>query len=237
MATNSPTERTRSGRLALRIVAGAAGAVALVVGWFWLAGRPNWPAGWAYLGLVTLGHGVSALCVWRKDPELLRRRAGIEKGGKTWDKAWLSVFGVIYVAVLCVGALDGGRYHWSTMSAWLWPVGAAMYVLFLVVLTWAMLANPHFEKVVRIQNELDHRVIDTGPYRFVRHPGYIGTIVGFILSTPFLFGSWWTFVPASAAAAWMVLRTVLEDRTLRRELPGYEDYAKRVRRRLVPGVW
>ena len=237
MATHSPTKRTADVRFVLRVASGIAGAGPLLVGFFWLAGRPDWPAGWAFVALVTLGHGVSALCVWRKDPELLKRRAGIDKGGKTWDKAWLTVFGVIYIAVLCVGALDGGRYHWSTMSPWLWPVGAAMYVLFLVVLTWAMLVNPHFEKVVRIQQELGHRVIDSGPYRIVRHPGYIGTIVGFILSTPFLLGSWWAFVPASAAAVWMVLRTALEDRMLRKELAGYADYTSRVRYRLVPGVW
>ena len=237
MATHSPTKRTADVRFVLRVASGIAGAGPLLVGFFWLAGRPDWPAGWAFVALVTLGHGVSALCMWRKDPELLKRRARIDRGGKTWDKAWLTVFGVVYIAVLCVGALDGGRYHWSTMSPRLWPVGAAMYVLFLVVLTWAMLVNPHFEKVVRIQQELGHRVIDSGPYRIVRHPGYIGTIVGFILSTPFLLGSWWAFVPASAAAVWMVLRTALEDRMLRKELAGYADYTSRVRYRLVPGVW
>ena len=112
-----------------------------------------------------------------------------------------------------------------------------MYATFLLILTWAMLVNPHFEKVVRIQHELGHRVIDTGPYRFVRHPGYVGTIIGFILSMPFLLNSWWAFVPAALATVWMIVRTVMEDRVLRRELEGYEDYAKRVRYRLLPGVW
>ena len=100
-----------------------------------------------------------------------------------------------------------------------------------------MTANPHFEKTVRIQTDRDHRVIDSGPYRIVRHPGYAATAVGLLLATPLLLRSWWAFVPAVAGVAWLVLRTALEDRTLRRELAGYESYAARVRWRLVPGVW
>ena len=100
-----------------------------------------------------------------------------------------------------------------------------------------MVVNPHFEKTVRIQTDRDHRLIDTGPYRIVRHPGYLGTILSFILSAPLLLGSWWAFVPAAASTASLIVRTALEDRTLRTELAGYEDYARRVRYRLAPGIW
>ena len=96
--------------------------------------------------------------------------------------------------------------------------------------------NPFFEKTVRIQSDRGHRVVDIGPYRLVRHPGYLG-FFGWILSTPLLLGSWWAFVPALLSIAGIVVRTALEDRTLKAELPGYADYAKRTRYRLVPGIW
>ena len=100
-----------------------------------------------------------------------------------------------------------------------------------------MAVNPFFEKTVRIQHEIGHRVVDSGPYKIVRHPGYTGMIIGLILATPMLLGSGWAFVPALLAVVWAVVRTVLEDRTLRRELPGYEDYTRRVPYRLLPGIW
>ncbi len=96
--------------------------------------------------------------------------------------------------------------------------------------------NPFFEKTVRIQTERGHRVIDTGPYRFVRHPGYLG-FCGWMLSTPLLLGSWWAFVPALLSILALVIRTTLEDRTLHNELTGYREYARRVHYRLIPRVW
>jgi protein-S-isoprenylcysteine O-methyltransferase Ste14 len=96
--------------------------------------------------------------------------------------------------------------------------------------------NPFFEKTVRIQTERGHRVIDTGPYNFVRHPGYLG-FFGWNLSAPMLLGSWWAFIPAVLSVISIVIRTALEDRTLRAELDGYEEYVRRIRYRLIPGVW
>jgi protein-S-isoprenylcysteine O-methyltransferase Ste14 len=107
--------------------------------------------------------------------------------------------------------------------------GAAM-------LTWSMVVNPFFEKTVRIQTDRGHRVIDTGPYAYVRHPGYLG-FVGWILSAPLLLASTWAVAPAVLAVAGLVIRTALEDRTLQNELTGYPEYAARVRYRLVRGIW
>jgi protein-S-isoprenylcysteine O-methyltransferase Ste14 len=224
-------------RIVVRVSAGAISIFLFFGAIFWAAGRLDWKAGWAYLALLVSSQSVVGLCVWRRNPELIKRRARIGRGTKTWDKYWLALFALTYFSVLLVGALDNGRHGWSKMSLWLWPVGAGLHILCLAVITWAMEVNPFFEKTVRIQNDRGHRVIDSGPYRLVRHPGYAGTIVGFILSPPLLLGSWWAFIPATLAAMMMVIRTVLEDRTLRAELPGYEDYARRVRYRLVPGVW
>lgn len=203
---------------------------------FWIAGRFDWIRGWAYIGLFTCGQSASSLYIWRRDPEVLRRRGRIGRGTKTWDKAVLGLFAAAYLMVIVVAALDE-RYALSTMSGWFWPLGAALYVFCVLILTWAMRVNTHFEKTVRIQHDRGHRVIDSGPYRIVRHPGYLGTIAGFILATPLLLGSWCAFAPAVIAAACLVIRTVLEDRTLRKELDGYEAYTQNVRYRLLPGVW
>ena len=111
-----------------------------------------------------------------------------------------------------------------------------MIVVFFWLITWAPLANAHLETYVRIQTERDHRVCDTGPYRFIRHPAYVGLAL-FFVALPISLGSLWGLVPGTAAVALLIIRTALEDRTLQRELPGYAAYAQRVRFRWIPGVW
>ena len=157
------------------------------------------------------------------------------KGTKTWDKVWAALFAPVMVAVHVVAGLDA-RDGLASLPRAAWPVGLAIFVLGSALLAWSMAVNPFFEKTVRIQRERGHRVVDTGPYAFVRHPGYVG-FVGWILSTPLLLGSARALVPALLAVAGIVLRTALEDRTLLDELPGYPEYAARVRYRLMPGVW
>jgi protein-S-isoprenylcysteine O-methyltransferase Ste14 len=236
-STDTSVKKHPFDRIGMKILIGILGFILLVALFLWIAGGLDWFAGWLYIGLLTCGHSISALYLWRKNPEMLKSRAKIGKGTKTWDMIVLGIFGIAYLATVIVAALDAGRYQTSGMPFWLWPVGAIMYCFFLIVTTWAMAINPFFEKTVRIQHDRGHQVIDSGPYRIVRHPGYTATIIGFIFATPFLLGSWWAFVPAGIAGASLVLRTCLEDRTLRNELPGYDDYAQRVRYRLVPGIW
>jgi protein-S-isoprenylcysteine O-methyltransferase Ste14 len=209
----------------------------LVWGFFSLAGRWDWIRGWGFVVVVVLGNTTNDLYVWRKNPEVLLARARFGEGTKTWDKVCLPLFGVLYVVIVVVGALDGGRYSWSAMPGWLWPIGAILYILSLAVLGWSMAVNPHFEKTARIQTDRGHQVVDSGPYQFVRHPGYLAVIAGYISGTPLMLGSWWAFVPAALAATAMVIRTALEDRMLLAELAGYAGYASRVRHRLIPGVW
>ena len=100
-----------------------------------------------------------------------------------------------------------------------------------------MRVNPYFEKTARIQKDRDQKVITTGPYCYVRHPGYIGTIVGYALAPPIMLGSWWALLPALLATLSLIVRTALEDRMLQDELDGYAAYAARVRFRLVPYLW
>jgi protein-S-isoprenylcysteine O-methyltransferase Ste14 len=208
-----------------------------VLGLFSLAGRWDWIAGWVYLGMLIAGAALNDVCLWLNNPDLLERRGQIGEGTKTWDKICLALFGLTYLLILVVGALDAGRYRWSAMPFLLWPVGATLFVAGQALVTWSMLANPFFEKTARIQTDRGHKVIDSGPYRYVRHPGYLGTIVGFILATPLMLGSWWSVVPAVLATLSVAVRTALEDRMLLQELEGYKAYAKRVRYRLIPLFW
>lgn len=220
-------------RIALS-VAGPLGVFAALL--FLPAGRADWTAGWLYLALVTVNAAVNYAYLLAKNPELIAVRRRIGPGTKTWDKVWMAVFIPALAAIYVVAGLDAGRFGWSAMSPWLWPVGLAVFLPGAVLLAWSMGVNPFFEKTVRIQTERGQRVIDTGPYRIVRHPGYTG-FLGWVLSAPLLLGSWWAFVPALLAAALVVLRTALEDRTLHDELPGYPDYARRTRFQLIPHVW
>lgn len=222
--------------LRARILRGIVTVLLLVGLLFMAAGRFDWLRGWAYLGLLTTGQSLSCLYVWRRDPEVLRRRAGMGQGTKSWDKIVLGLFAATFLAIIFVAAIDE-HCSWSTMSWWFWLLGAILYAFCVFVLTWAMAVNTHFEKTVRIQHDRGHRVIDSGPYRIVRHPGYLAAIVGFIPAAPLLLGSWWAFIPAAAAVVCLIVRTVLEDRMLRDELDGYQAYAKNVRYRLLPGVW
>lgn len=211
--------------------------ITAVFGWgiFALAGTWAWWPGWAYVGLLTVGQTAGSLYMRAKNPELIQRRGEFGEGTASWDKAVLGLFGFTYLAVALVAAWDAG--HGGSGPLWMWPVGAALYAAGSAIVTRAMLANTHFEKTVRIQVDREHQVIDTGPYGMVRHPGYVGTILSFPLATAFLLLSWWALVPAAVCVGSLVLRTALEDRFLQDKLDGYADYAKRVRARLVPGVW
>jgi len=206
------------------------------VGVFGLVGRWNWYRGWAFIGLLIVGRFVSVPYLWRKSPELMKRRGQFGQGTKTWDVVLLVCFGLTFLAIPIVAALDI-RHQWSEMPLWLWPVGAVLYAGFVAVITWSMAVNPYFEKTVRIQRDRNHHVIDSGPYGIVRHPGYATTILGLVVAMPLLLGSCWAFIPAILTTLCLILRTALEDRTLYKELPGYEAYIGKVRYRLLPGLW
>ena len=98
-----------------------------------------------------------------------------------------------------------------------------------------MSVNKFAEITVRIQTERGHKVVDTGPYAIVRHPFYVASF--WLAGIPLSLGSYWALIPAAITVLVVVVRTALEDRTLQSELPGYKEYAARVRYRLIPGVW
>ena len=203
---------------------------------FWPAGTLDWLAGWLYFGLVSTSWIITSIYLQRVNPEVIEHRLQLKKGTKPWDKRWAVFFAPTFMAIYLVAGFDAVRFEWSVMPLWLWLPGLAIWLPGNALITWAMGVNPFFEKTVRIQTERGHRVIDTGPYRFVRHPGYLG-FFGWILSTPLLLGSWWALLPTLLSIAGLAIRTLLEDRTLHEELTGYREYASRVRYRLIPGIW
>jgi protein-S-isoprenylcysteine O-methyltransferase Ste14 len=200
------------------------------------AGTLDWPLAWLFLLVFLAALILAALILWRVNPAIFQARSRIQPGTKRWDRILLAILLPTMLTILPVAALDDGRFHWLPVP-W-WAVGAG-YVLLLAgigITAWAQAVNRFFEPGVRIQTERGHHVIDTGPYAVVRHPGYVAAgliFAGIALSL----GSVWALVPAAAAASLLVLRTAWEDRTLHAELPGYQDYARRVRWRLVPGIW
>jgi protein-S-isoprenylcysteine O-methyltransferase Ste14 len=126
--------------------------------------------------------------------------------------------------------------HWSSVPGWAIVLGYAANLVSIAITAWAQAVNPFFEPGVRLQTERKQHVIDSGPYRFVRHPGYVGALLAFA-GVPLALGSWWGLVPTAVASALLIVRTSWEDRLLRENLAGYADYARRVGFRLFPGLW
>ena len=202
---------------------------------FAFAGRLNWWRGWLFLGSFLLIAVVSFAVLWRKSPDLMRRRLERQPGVERFDRFVLAAAIVGFLSFYAVAGLDA-RYGWSQLSAaWVWP-GIALELLGFVPIYLALDENPFLERQVRIQSELGHHVITTGPYHVVRHPMYSGLML-LLPGGALILGSAWAFAPLAILLATFIVRTVLEDGALRRELPGYEEYRTRTRYRLVPGVW
>lgn len=199
----------------------------------------GWWQAWIYSLLISAAGIGGRIWAEQRHPGLMAERQNIEsvQGAKAWDKvlAPLMALSVAHPLVIVAG-LDH-RYGWSLeFPLWLIVLGFILISLGYAFATWALAENRFFSSVVRIQTNRGHVVCDSGPYRIVRHPGYAGNIpplLGIVLAL----GSVWTLVPAAVALIIAVIRTVLEDQTLQEELPGYRDYAQRVRYRLIPGIY
>lgn len=206
---------------------------------FAAAGTVRWPMGWFYVALTLLLAIGSRVVVWRRNPDLLRERGryASAEGAPGWDRV-LSL-GVGMVGPIVVGIVAGlhHRFGWPAVV----PLGVQVLAAVLLAVNyglgaWAMVSNPFFSAVVRLQGDRGHAVVAQGPYRWVRHPAYLGACIG-ILMLPLMLDALWALVPATLTAVAVVVRTALEDRFLRRNLPGYADYAQRTRYRLLPGLW
>ena len=202
-------------------------------------GDLSWWQAWLYsLLILTAGIGGRTWAEHRH-PGITAERQNKQSfhNAKTWDKVLAPLMAVSLVFPMVIVAGLDHRYNWSPeFPLWLSAAGFILIVFGYTFAAWALAENRFFSSVVRVQTDRQHVVCDTGPYRFVRHPGYAGNLLplfGIVLAL----GSVWTLIPAAVASIITVIRTVLEDQTLQEELPGYRDYAQRVRYRLIPGIY
>lgn len=212
------------------------GLIVMGVALFWPAGTLRWWPAWALLAITVAWTVATGIVIIRVHPALLAERLGPRKGSKPWDVAIMAILGITQLARYVIAGFDH-RFGWTP----LYPLAAQLIALVLCIagyswFTWAMAANAFFSQTVRIQSEREHRVASGGPYCYMRHPGYAGAIL-FELASPVVLASSWALLTGLLGALLLVIRTALEDRTLRAELPGYADYASRVPYRLLPGGW
>jgi len=202
------------------------------------AGTPNWRGAWIFMAeLVVGGLAVTLWLSWR-DPGLLKERMGgpFQKGQAFWDKVFMALIIVIWCGWLVLMALDAKRWGLSHMPGALNDGGAVLIAIGFFIVWLTFRENSFAAPVIRIQEERGQRVITTGPYRIVRHPMYAGAIL-YLIGMPLLLGSWLGLLVSPLILGVLTVRIFIEEATLRRGLPGYDEYAARVRYRLIPGVW
>ena len=200
---------------------------------FGSAGRWDLPFVWGYMAILLTYMVVVGLFVM--NPALREERLRPGPGGK--DRSRRGIAMPFLLGHWIIAGLDVGRFHWSDTI----PIGARVVGLFglaasMALVGWAMGVNPFFSPVVRIQRERGHHLVTSGPYRYVRHPGYSASLASCVFG-PLALGSWYAMLPLVVFLALLVRRTTIEDRFLRQELEGYAEYAQRVRARWVPGIW
>jgi protein-S-isoprenylcysteine O-methyltransferase Ste14 len=186
--------------------------------------------------LVLLGELLTVAVIRAVNPAILEKRGRMNAGTKRYDRVFAALWLALAFATPVVAGLDVGRGAGVRLPLAGIYVGLAVMLLAYLLGAWAMAVNEHFELTMRIQADRGHRVVSEGPYRMLRHPGYLAAIVGGA-TTPFILGSLWALAPVAATVLLFVVRTALEDRALREELPGYREYADRTRHRLLPGIW
>jgi protein-S-isoprenylcysteine O-methyltransferase Ste14 len=206
---------------------------------FVCAGTVQWGMAWAYFGVSIFGMVASRVVAHRRNPGLLEERARYREAQdvKSWDKILVPIAALLGpVLGLVVAGLDR-RFGWTGLfPLWGQLVALLVGVFSFLLSSWAMVENRFFSAVVRIQKDRQHTICDTGPYRWIRHPGYVGGIL-FYLITPIVFNSMWAFIPMSVSIISTIIRTALEDKTLQNELNGYQEYSQVTPYRLVPGIW
>ena len=198
----------------------------------------DWWEAWVYAIISILGFAISRMLAARRNPDLLAERARFlqQEDAKPWDKLLSPLVGLGGGLIPLVAGLDA-LFDWSPPFSMPVKILALFFILAGYALgSYALIENRFFSGMVRIQTERGHQVVSSGPYRWMRHPGYAGALLTY-LATPFFLGSRWAFLPAIFLTIALLIRTSLEDKALQDDLEGYREYSRRVRFRLVPGVW
>ncbi|OIO01547.1 hypothetical protein COY52_12310 [Candidatus Desantisbacteria bacterium CG_4_10_14_0_8_um_filter_48_22] len=164
-----------------------------------------------------------------------RQRPSI--GGKWRDRLFFLVYVLIFLSVFVVSSLDTGRYRWTRdFPVYGYVIGYILYISSVGLFSWSMWTNRFFLSTARVQKESGQEVAQNGPYRFIRHPGYLSSIM-IVTATPLVFGSMRGFAPAFIVIVILIIRTFIEDEALQEGLPGYTEYAKKIKYRLLPYIW
>jgi len=196
--------------------------------WFW---------GWVYMGLSFTSLLINGFVLLKYNPEVVAERAETKEGRKEWDKVLGPVYAILAVPVSMVVAGLNFHFKWTLPPPLIIHIiGILIFLLSGGLFLWSMVANKYFATDVRIQEDRDHTVTSRGPYRYIRHPGYVGLILG-LIAVPLLLGTLWALVPSILASVSLIIRTALEDKTLQNELKGYKAYVQRTHYRLFPGIW
>jgi protein-S-isoprenylcysteine O-methyltransferase Ste14 len=200
------------------------------------AGRIDYWQGWIYVA-IGLTMALISYTALRIDDELMNERSKPGQGTKKWDKPILGFLFLITIIMFITAGLDSGRYHWSPhFHSSLCVLGAILTIAGQLLFLIAQKQNKFFSSTVRIQTERDHTVCETGLYKVVRHPAYLGNLIQ-SLGFPLLFGSLWSTIPVTFSILLLIIRTSLEDKTLLNELKGYREYILKTRYRIIPYIW
>ena len=202
---------------------------------FGSAGRLDWPRGWFFVALCIITLAATIPVFRRENPRILRTRLEKMHGAKRFDQVALAILISSLLACLAISGLNA-RFGWSSLPFEWTYLGLVLFIAGFIPIGMAVVTNPFIESTLRIQEERGHVAVTTGPYRVIRHPMYFGVLL-LTASWPLLLGSIWTYAPWAVLAVTLLVRTALEDRTLLRELPGYQEYARHTRYRLIPQVW
>jgi protein-S-isoprenylcysteine O-methyltransferase Ste14 len=203
-----------------------------------ISGDWGWWEAWVYALINIMGFVISRVLVNRRNPDLIKERAKFmqHEDAKPWDKTLAPLVGLGGALIPLIAGLDA-RFGWSGEFNYELKAAALLAILAGYILgAYALIENRYFSGLVRIQYDRDHQVVSSGPYRWMRHPGYAGALITY-LATPIFLDASWAFIPAIFLGIVLIVRTNLEDRTLQEELPGYREYTQQVRYRLLPGVW
>ena len=230
------TEASRFALLTRLAVKGVLGLGAIGGALFGIAGRIDWPAAWVFLSLLAVYLFLGAWWFSRRDPELLQERMTTASNVPEWDRLFVRGYWVLLPMLFATAALDAGRFRWSDMSVTVQALGVVSIIAAFLVIWWCTASNHFLSASARIQIERGQRIVQQGPYRFVRHPMYTSLIV-LMFGMALTLGSWLAIVPAALIALSFVVRTSFEDRMLTAQLTGYREYANDVQKRLFPALW